>query len=387
MAKVSDLSDDIIIEIMSWLPPESLLRSTCVQKSWYILIKDRIKDPKFVAKHLNHSKNESTASSLIFKSLTDISMGSLTLYNDIIDQDNERYFRFVVEDFKPLLPKHDDAFGNVFTNGISHCNGIVCIVDHVRCHVLLCNPTTRETKLLPNPYFPEMEEIYTVKIGLGYDCTANVYKVVRVCEWFFNFKAQVYTLGDDAWRDVILDQVEITDDYPLCTVFHMYCKGFYYWLVTKHDASNQYMIHSFDMHNEEFHTISLPDIFQSFEYRFTCYTSLTEWNESVVLLCYPMKSFVSTKPIEMWVMHKSFEGNKNSEYWTKYLSIRPEGNFQCPIIFLNSEELLITAYEKGLLCYNIRTSKFWRIHKGNIAWLQAIRYVKSLVSVNGNTVQ
>ncbi|GMN43393.1 hypothetical protein TIFTF001_012583 [Ficus carica] len=235
-----------------------------------------------------------------------------------------------------------------------------------------------------------MDKIYTVKFGLGYDCIANVYKVVRVCGRLFNFKARLYTLGDDAWRDIMLDhQFRIVDNYPFCTVFDLYCKGFYYWLVRKYGfASNQNTLHSFDMHNEEFHTISLPDIVQSIEYRSTCYTSLTEWNETVVLFSYPRDKFVKTKPIEMWVMHKSYEGNKNSPYWTKYLSIGPGGISKRPTIFLNHEELLIKVFDKGLFSYNMRTSKIKRILRGSVLWFQpSFRYVKSLVSVNRSTLE
>ncbi|GMN43387.1 hypothetical protein TIFTF001_012580 [Ficus carica] len=385
MAILSDLPEDIIAEIMSWLPPESLFRSTCVQKSWYTLVKNRIKNPLFVAKHLNNSKNNST-SSFVFESLKNISVGCLTLYSD---EDNKRNLRYVAEDFEPLVPKHGDAFSDLSDNGISHCNGIICFVDYRKSRILLCNPSTRETKLLPDPYFAERDNNFTVRFGLGYDCIANVYKVVRVCGRLFNFKAQVYTLGDDAWRDIMLDhQFRIIDSYPLCKVFHLYCKGFYYWLARKHGiASKQSTMHSFDMHNEEFHTVSLPDIVQSLEYRSTCYTSLTEWNETVVLFSYPRDKFVKTKPIEMWVMHQSSEGNKNSPYWTKYLSIGPGGISKSPTIFLNSEELLIKVFDKGLFSYNIRTNMVKRIHKGYVRWfLASFRYVKSLVSVNGSTL-
>ena len=166
MAILPDLPYDIIAEIMSLLPPESLFRSTCVQKSWYTLIKNRIKNPNFVAKHLNNSKNKST-SSFVFESLKNITVGCLTLYND---EDNKRNLRYVAEDFEPLVPKHDDAVSNLFTSGISHCNGIICFVDYIKSRILLCNPSTRETKLLPDPDFPEIDKIYTVKFGLGYDC-------------------------------------------------------------------------------------------------------------------------------------------------------------------------------------------------------------------------
>ena len=68
-----------------------------------------------------------------------------------------------------------------------------------------------------------------VKVGFGYDYIDNVYKVVRVCGWLGNFRAEVCTLGLDAWRDIVVNQaVESCNEYSMRTNKEVRCKGFYY---------------------------------------------------------------------------------------------------------------------------------------------------------------
>ncbi|EXB45762.1 Putative F-box protein [Morus notabilis] len=76
MARFSDLPEDVMIEIFSWLPADSLSRFRRVKKSWYTLISTLVKDPTFVKKHLKNSKK----ASLVFMRFKDVNLGSLTIY-------------------------------------------------------------------------------------------------------------------------------------------------------------------------------------------------------------------------------------------------------------------------------------------------------------------
>ncbi|GMN33000.1 hypothetical protein TIFTF001_003911 [Ficus carica] len=57
-----DLPEEVAVEIMSWLPPESLIQFKCVGKSSYTLIKAPMNDPIFVAKHLHNMSNNNISS-------------------------------------------------------------------------------------------------------------------------------------------------------------------------------------------------------------------------------------------------------------------------------------------------------------------------------------
>lgn len=61
-------------------------------------------------------------------------------------------------------------------------------------------------------------------------------------------------------------EIENKDDYfPTGPQEQVYSKGVYYWLVSKNYFHEHYfteIVHSFDMHDEEFHTITLPNHFE-----------------------------------------------------------------------------------------------------------------------------
>ncbi|GMN43420.1 hypothetical protein TIFTF001_012614 [Ficus carica] len=383
MTKFSDLPEHIVVEILLWLPPESLFRFKCVERLWYFLINDVIRNPKFVTKHLNNSKKK--ASPFIIKCVHEFMSGaSLHIYHN---ENNRQHLISSLKDLAPLLPKSDDVLGVFSTDGISHCNGIICMADYFGSRIVLCNPATRELKRLPNPSFRNWILNCMTKVGFGYDYIDNVYKVVRFCGRHGTFKAQVYTLGlDDAWRDIEVNQlVESFNEYNLHTK-EVHCKGFYYWLVCKMPKPNQrmmQMIQSFDMHKEKFDTIPLPDIVQSRRILISCGISLTQWNESLALIFIMRKEWYEGKSIDIWVMHESFEGHRNSRSWTKQISLDLGGIHKITKVFLGSEELLVHAIEQGIFSYNMHTKKVTWILKGITRRFHAFYYVRSLVSLNG----
>ncbi|POO01830.1 F-box domain containing protein [Trema orientale] len=373
MASFADLPEEVVVEIMSWLPPESLLRFICVSKSWYVLINSLVKNTKFVAKHLYNSSNKS--SSLVLMCLKNKYSKTqhheiLTIYND---EDNTEQLSYAAKDFEPhKLP------GTKFFSAQSHCNGIICLISNH--NILLCNPATRGKKFLPNPCF-HRDLFMTIRVGFGYDSIHNVYKVVRVFGFFGDLRAEVHTLGSDTcWREIKME-IENKDDYYYPTSQQVYCKGVYYWLVsTKYEEHNSnQIVQSFDIHDEEFHSIPLPAHFPS-----VYNTVLTQWNESSLALFYYPKAVFAKVPIEMWGMNVSIS-SKVCNNWTKHLSIAPlEGIYMIPMAFLGSdhEELILRDGSLRLFAYNLLTKKVRSLHRrGAIAWLHGFGYVKSLVQL------
>ncbi|PON31760.1 F-box associated domain, partial [Parasponia andersonii] len=144
-------------------------------------------------------------------------------------------------------------------------------------------------------------------------------------------------------------------------------KGVYYWLVKEEDNSLEETTHSFDMHDETFRSIVLPDkyYYETAEGLETWQAELTEWNESVALIYDPVAKWARTKPIEVWVMHgQPCESHKSTQCWTKLLSIDPLGGlYKIPITFWKSDELLMREGESELVLYNLLTKKVKSLHK------------------------
>ncbi|PON83095.1 F-box domain containing protein [Trema orientale] len=323
MESFSDLPEDILVKIMSWLPPESLFRFKCVQKLWYILITSLVikNDPFFVAKHLRNSNKKT---SIFFRCIKDekkLQEGFLNIYKNDGNNSSSDVLSYAIKYFKPQSRKYYDSFPK------------------------------------------------------GYDDIDKVYKVVKISGyWFDDLTAQVYTLGiNDSWREIKMR--EGTDDCDLFCDKTVCCKGVSYWLLFNVHTF-EVIIYSFDMHDEEFRTIPLPDKFQTSSrgYVLDWDTSLTELNESLALFYHPKDKYGTVSPIEMWIMYESSEGHK---FWCKHLSIDPVGGiYKIPILFWKSDELLMMENKKGLVSCNILTKRVRRLHNRKLSTFISFGYVK-----------
>ncbi|PON72959.1 F-box associated domain, type [Parasponia andersonii] len=155
-------------------------------------------------------------------------------------------------------------------------------------------------------------------LGFGHDSVDDVYKVVRVaCE---------------GYTPPVL--------YP-----EQQCKSIIYWLLTSGCGNGNRVIISFDVHSEDFQTISMPTLDDNFSTTETCSDvsfKLALWNESVALFKYYVPrcrclkrstTCFSPKPIEMWVLDESSKGPEKSYFWTKHLIIPPLDRYYRPQVF------------------------------------------------------
>ncbi|XP_038887149.1 putative F-box protein At1g53370 [Benincasa hispida] len=137
MADLVKLSNEVMVEIMSRVPPESLARFKCVSKSWYALIND----PQFCG----FLRNENVLVKRVVKNNETGKMEtrfSFLKYPLRGDEDSSIEFEDVqlpcfVEDEYPYLCIH------------GHSQGLVCLVSHGNNHIFLYNPTTGEIRKLP----------------------------------------------------------------------------------------------------------------------------------------------------------------------------------------------------------------------------------------------
>ncbi|POO03508.1 F-box associated domain [Trema orientale] len=145
------------------------------------------------------------------------------------------------------------------------------------------------------------------------------------------------------------------------------------------------MILSFDMCDEKFQRIPLPDEVQRFgaEWR-----SLAVWNESLVLFFSAQNSWFSTS-FEMWVMLDIFGADEGVTPWIKHLTVGPLIGIHSPVAFWNDDELLMDTRDGGILSYNLSTQEIRRlpIHGAVVPGSSyADFFQRSLVSVKGGNV-
>ncbi|PON69799.1 F-box domain containing protein [Parasponia andersonii] len=250
------LPEEVVVEIMSRLPVESLMRFKCVNKSWYSLINSLIKDPKFMTKHLHNMNNVFLvlkSHRLYFGSFRRRNWAVLTILNVDDDDDNDSPICVTTSGIgvPRFLGKKDMSNAEAY-----HCNGLICFVNTSET-IMLCNPVLDEHVFLPQSDYVSKYECTRLGLGFGYDSRANDYKVIRILRIYMTSevieeRAEVYSLSTNLWRETELP-LHYCMLRRLCG--EVYCKGAYYWATW----ALENVILCFDMSDEKFHCIPLPE--------------------------------------------------------------------------------------------------------------------------------
>ncbi|XP_050135722.1 F-box/kelch-repeat protein At3g06240-like isoform X2 [Malus sylvestris] len=385
--------EDRMVEILSRLPPKSLMRFKCIRKSWCTLINS----PCFVAKHLSDSvDNKLSSSTCILLNCSQAHVCSeeswkqgvlWSVINLSIDGDELHYD---IEDLTNA-PFLKDDHHEVEIHG--YCDGIVCVT--VDENFFLCNPATGEFRQLPDSCLllplPGVKEKFgletTLKgLGFGYDCKAKEYKVVRIienydCEYSdgeetyiehtaLPHTAEVYTTTANSWKEIkinISSKILSLYSYPYsCSV---YLKGFCYWL----SSDDEEYICSFNLGDEIFDRIELPSRRESgFKL-----DGIFLYNESITYYCTSYEE--RSRLFEIWVMD-NYDGVKSS--WTKHLTAGPFKGIEFPLTLRKHDELLMIASDGRATSYNSSTRNLKYLHIPVIIYRnRVIDYAKSIVPV------
>jgi hypothetical protein len=170
MLMTNELPEDLVAQILVWLPVVSLLRLKCVCKSWYALITHK----NFIAKHLLHKKNSNTHILLQTRDkATKDYVVSILSYETLQVSHTQPLPPLYFEIDKKFVPPPILGFHfKVDIVVVGSCNGIVCLHDNYGLNIVLWNPATRETKVVPESKLlrcPAGYLVYFNGIGFGFD--------------------------------------------------------------------------------------------------------------------------------------------------------------------------------------------------------------------------
>ncbi|XP_059315502.1 putative F-box protein At5g42430 [Lycium ferocissimum] len=236
------LGDDIVFEILTWLPAKSLMRFRCVLKAWNTLIRC---DPDFVKSHIARSHARPSATHLLFQ---------LFITPHVL-QTTHGLERFPLQ----LAPHHySDTISEIITCS-NHCNGLVCFYsykDRSRVYnrsqiYYLYNVTTGEIKALPSSLINCSG--HTCKMLLGFDMVMERYKLLHVLNYNSWPTVEILTLGTNSWREI-----ELIPRKSLRKYFAGDCiflDGILYW--RKYSSNNS--LNYFDFIKEKFGILSPPE--------------------------------------------------------------------------------------------------------------------------------
>ncbi|KAI7986276.1 F-box/kelch-repeat protein [Camellia lanceoleosa] len=289
--------DEIMVEILQRLPAKSLIKFRSVSKSWCSLITN----PNFINTHLNHSLTSNTYKNsydnlplMIVRQCVSTAHTRTEHYKLFIDSEDS------FDEYKELeFPIKSRRLHFFFA--IGSVKGLFCL--HEQDRYFLWNPSIRKSMAMPKP---------TVKTsmhsrGFGFYPRTNDYKLVRIADFYPtklpNQKPtthiEVYSLNAGSWKTSSTGRNSypdgITIDYS--GRFAAYLEGAVHF-AAKMKKSDDPLILSFDLCDEVFQTMMLPDgvVGPRTEVRASVFGGLLS------LLCY--EDSAAYKSCSIWIMKK-----------------------------------------------------------------------------------
>ncbi|GMJ08493.1 hypothetical protein like AT3G06240 [Hibiscus trionum] len=353
----------VVLDILSKLPVKSLTRFRCVCKLWC----SSFQTPHFITNHQQNNLKNNNLNVLLkrcqFHTQVTYYFSQLSI---------EKGQNFSVK-HNVHLPFFEHCRSGPAVSG--PCNGLVCLKEDDK--VALWNPSTREFKILPQSpvHRPPLADFTSFDcLGFGFDSQTDDYKVVRFVTNYFehkedvsripdwNHQVELYSLKSDSWKEISAPDVYPYDGPP---EFNIYINGFYYWQAS---GSFDYLFLSFDMVNEKFSTIPLPEFGRFFV------GQVLEFKGLLGVIVYPLLG--TDKSFDLWVMNGS---------WTKQFSIESVSGVKRPLRFWKNGELFLETPDHELVLFDPskRELKHLGIH-ANLA-IYIIAYIENLIPINGRS--
>ncbi|KAG4180086.1 hypothetical protein ERO13_A10G143700v2 [Gossypium hirsutum] len=362
-----EVPEMVMLEILSKLPVKSLTRFRCVCKPWC----SSFQTPHFITKHQQNNLHNNNLN-LLLKRCQGNTHDDIYYLSQL---STEKSQNFSVQ-HNIHLPFFEDCWYAPVVSG--PCNGLLCLHDADK--VALWNPSTREFKTLPQSTVqrpPLVDSTSFGCVGIGFDSQSGDYKVVRFVTNYFeenedeglmgdwNHQVELYSLKSDSWKEISVPGVQPYGS-PL---FNNYVNGFYYWQAI---GDSDYLILSFDMVNEKFSTLPLPEFGGSLA---KYYLELLDFNGLLGAIVYPREG--TDKSFDLWVMNGS---------WTKQFRIDSLPGVERPLGFWKNGELFLESSDHELVLFDpsTRELKSLDIHAYQET-MQIIAYVESLVPINGRS--
>ncbi|XP_059298238.1 F-box protein CPR1-like [Lycium ferocissimum] len=242
--------EDILMEILSRLPVRYLVRFKCVSKLWKALISD----PYFIKKHLNQAKNDPRSQKLLISqycpkyaicSLYCCPLSSVQLVENEQEYDWPSNSRIII---------------------YCCCTGlaVIGVVDQIRrtVRLMLWNPSTGESIVLPDPEFPPVHEH---RLGLGYDSASGDYKILKLRDGRGDIEepGEILALKAGSWRNI--DKIPRGSSSQLAAMGSglAFLNDAFHWICTSRNyfqlLPRTYSLVSFSISNEVYGEIPLPE--------------------------------------------------------------------------------------------------------------------------------
>ncbi|XP_015087527.1 putative F-box/kelch-repeat protein At1g12870 [Solanum pennellii] len=318
--------EGILIDIISRLPVQSVLRFKCVSKFWKILIDE----PYFKMRHLNHAKNDQNSKTFLCYQQCfggfDHPIYSCSLWSTQLVKDTHKLnLPLNIEPEYFTISKGCDGLFiiNVFKNTVK--NNIL----------LLWNPSTRESMELP---VPEFSLGLSSCLGLSVDSSGD-YKILKIEGNEFGDRkvpGEIFSLENNSWRKIGKHPRVTRNKVPAVDSL-AFIHGAFHWIGIN---SKTYFVVSFNISHEVFGEISLPKDIGSLN------TSNVDISILEGMLCaYSNMHDQKMRTFKVWVMRDY----NLKESWNAILSIEDRYLLKATpkYRFANGEILFMCAHLHG----------------------------------------
>ncbi|CAO2814874.1 unnamed protein product [Amaranthus hypochondriacus] len=369
MEKAEYLPENLIVEILSWLPVKYVLQYKSVCKSWYAIISNAA----FVSKHLkNYYNNNEDWRSCLLANYHE-THAELKLYELLVDETP----RVLVG--AEIYPSTIHIMHNSTICG--PCNGIYYLYEQSYNLRALWNPTMNKFKYLPKVMsfkhnLPPNTKYLGLEVnGLGLDPLTGDYKVavigirktaneanVVMC----SLSVFVYSLSTDSWR-YCGDLARI--DFMDTNRCYMYVNGWYYWLGSYNNLTS-FMIVAFNMGTDTFIEMDVPDYAQPSS------KVLAIYDDSLAFLSLHDEE----KVLDVWTF-----GNG---CWTKKLTLGPLLHIWNPVGHWKDNLIVLENRDCKLVLIDLDSQELKDLDFGvHFKCYGVFAYMESLVSFKDNSFE
>ncbi|KAI3850580.1 hypothetical protein MKX03_016007 [Papaver bracteatum] len=356
---IKNLPEDILLDILSRLPVESVSECKLVCKMWLKLLHGT--RSFFTKMHVSRQFKQLYGSAAGGDKLDmgflfcctrgdndnpdDVLLFYGGSYNDKINTDGVYEFKKTLK--KVRHPPMRYKLPRYYL--VNSCNGLVCLGrHHHQCvdSTYIYNPATGEYVNLPKFIIPKGSYYPRIARGFGYVPSTNEYKVVRI--FYPDLKTtgqiQVYTLGSGCgWRSKC-EPFPWVNFIPPAT----FADGSLYWF-------NDIQIYSFDLAKEEVRVVPSPPC-----HSLSLGSHVHDKFGLVVLrgnLCF-FHQTPSAPHMEIWSMKKTAD---MKESWRKDFSIVYEKKekfqeFYWPIMVTKNNKIIFMKDNETIECYDPETT-------------------------------
>ncbi|WOG99182.1 hypothetical protein DCAR_0518530 [Daucus carota subsp. sativus] len=349
MASINDhLAEDMIFQILSWLPVLSLLRCISVCKSW----KSIISNPSFIQAHLAISQKKQPFSALRVVSRSDESQD---LFMDTLGENS----------LKLSLPRFISDVPQLL---IRSCNGLVILSD---IHVVLLyiwNPLIRMGKLLSSAHYLHLGVVN--KIGFGFDSLSSDYKILRVVFGRLSdfldgeekeglIVGELYSFNADSWKPIQVPK-EMQGFKIDPAVSKCVCVGSRVLCLPGTDG-----ILSFDLHDEVFRMHKYPASGEII-------SEVLDFEGSIALI---LRSGERAFVLTLWALVE-VDGNLS---WTEKFTIEPVERIAYVLTYLGDGKFVARDHSHACCFYDMKKGTFVQFRR----YMSVVQFPGSLLSLEG----